>query len=153
MRSRLFHFKPLRGLAIAPAVLGLLSLQFGCDTVMFWRSKPQEMHSASDVPASEGTVRVSKGGNGNTKISVRVKHLAPPSKLAPDTTVYIVWVQPQDGEKQNVGALVLNRDLEGSLETLTPLHRFKLYVTPEANAQVVQAFHEAVFTYNVESDK
>jgi hypothetical protein len=121
--------------------------------MMFWRDKPQEMHSTSTDSASEGTVRVSEGDNGNTKVSVRVKHLAPPSKLAADATVYVVWIQPSKGDKQNVGALTLNKDLEGSLDTLTPQHRFKVFVTPEPSGQVGHPTHEPVFTYNVESNK
>jgi hypothetical protein len=120
---------------------------------MFWRSKPQEMHSTEGGLASEGTVRISDGDNGNTKVSIRVKHLAPPSKVAVDSTVYVVWIQPREGDRQNVGALTLNKDLEGSLETLTPHRRFMVSVTPEPNGQVTEPSHEPVFTYNVESNK
>lgn len=136
-----------------PTVVALMSLQLGCEKMMFWRAKPQPMHSAADVPASQGTVRTTEGDNGNTKVSIRVKHLAPPSKMAGDATVYIVWIQPLDGEKQNVGALTLDNDLEGKLDTVTPHHRFQILVTPEPSGQVSQPSHEPVFTYSVENLK
>jgi len=143
----------LRPAILAALAVALLGAQFGCQKMAFWRSKPQEMHGASDVPAGQGTVRVSNGDNGNSKVSIRVKHLAPPSKIAADSTVYVVWFRPVDGDNQNVGALVLNSDLEGSLDTLTPHHRFRITVTPEPNGQAASPTNEPVFTYNVESDK
>jgi hypothetical protein len=139
--------------ALVVALVTLVGAQFGCQKMAFWRSKPQEMHAASDVPAGQGTVRVSNGDNGNSKVSVRVKHLAPPSKVAPGSTVYVVWFRPVDGDPQNVGALILNDDLEGSLDTLTPHRRFRVSVTPEPNGQVASPSNAPVFTYNVESNK
>lgn len=130
-----------------------LGTQFGCSKLMFWRDKPQAMHSGENVPAGQGSVRTSVGDNGNTEVAVRVKHLAPPSKVATDATVYVVWIQPKDGEKQNVGALTLNNNLEGSLDTVTPHKRFSVFVTPEASGQASQPTNGRVFTYEVESSK
>ncbi len=141
---------PVRPLLLLSALAALVGTQVGCQDLMFWRSKPQAMHSGEEVPASEGTVRVSEGDNGNSKVSIRVKHLASPSRIASDSTVYVVWIQPMDGDRQNVGALTLNKDLEGSLDTLTPHRRFKLSVTPEPSREVAEPSHEPVFTYNVE---
>ena len=153
MRLHGSKVRPLAFLAVLPAVAALVGTQLGCQKMMFWRDKPQEMHTTSDVSASQGTVRVSEGNNGNTKVSVQVKHLAPPSKAAAGATVYVVWIQAMEGDRQNVGALTLNKDLEGSLETLTPHRRFKVSVTPEPSGQVADPSHEPVFTYNVESNK
>ncbi len=146
MNTPHFKVRPVVGLAVLSAVAGLVGMQFGCN-------KPQEMHSSADAPASEGTVKISSGDNGNSKVSVRVKHLATPSRMAADSTVYVVWIQPKEGERQNVGALTLNKDLEGSLDTLTPHRRFKLSVTPEPSGQAASPSHEPVFTYEVESNK
>jgi hypothetical protein len=88
-------------LRIAALVVALAGAQIGCQKMAFWRSKPQEMHSAADVPASQGTVQVTAGENGNTQVSIRVKHLAPPSKMALDSTVYVVWFRPVEGDAQN----------------------------------------------------
>lgn len=116
---------------------------FGCAT-------PQAMRSGDGVPGSEGTVEVKEGRGGNTDVAVRVKHLAPPARMAADANVYVVWIQARDAEKQSVGALTLNEDLEGYLDTLTPHRRFRLFVTPEASAQVGQPSHEPVFTADVD---
>ncbi len=126
-----------------PTVAVFAAMPQGCST-------PQPMRSGDGVPASQGTVKATAGPNGNTNLAIRVKHLALPSKVAADTTVYVVWVQPRNGAKQSVGALVLDDNLEGSLDTVTPHRRFQLIVSPEASGQVAYPAHEAVFTADVE---
>ena len=108
------------------------------------------MQSAIEVPASQGTVKATVGENDNTKVSIRVKHLAPPSKIAPDATVYVVWLQARNAARQNIGALMLNNNLEGSLDTVTPHRRFLITVTPEPGGRVSEPTHEPVFTADVE---
>jgi len=142
--------RPILLYAVIPAVAALLSVQLACDKIMFWRKGPQPMESASNVPASEGTVKATLGDNGNTNLALRVKHLAPPFKLQADATVYVVWLQQQDQPKQNIGALTLNKNLEGSLDIVTPFRRFSITVTPEPGGQVDQPSHEAVFTASVD---
>lgn len=138
MRSRTWII--LGGVLVAAALAGI---QFGC-------SSSQEMRSGYGVPASEGTVSATEGDNGNTKLEIRVKHLAVPSKLASDAKIYVVWVKPLDGDSQNVGALTLNDDLEGRLDTVTPHRQFLLSVTPEPNGQVAGPTHQPVFTTNID---
>lgn len=130
-------------LCILPAIAMAAVLHSGC-------KKPQTMTSAIGVPASQGTVKATTGENGNTKLVVHVKHLAQPSKIAADATVYVVWIQPRNAAIQNIGALALNADLEGKLETVTPHRRFILTVTPEPGGQEAQPTHEPVFTSEVD---
>src|SRR5688572_19057738 len=115
--------------ARAPAVLWeepmsptgiLMSLALAGCGLFGGGARTQTMTSGSGVPAAEGTVRSSEGDNGNTNVAVRVNHLAPASKVASDATVYVVWIQARNGTVQNVGALRLDDDLEGTLETMTP---------------------------------
>jgi len=153
MRFQSAKVHPVVFAAVLPVVAALAGMQLGCQKMAFWRDKPQEMHSTSDASSREGTVRTSNADNGNTNVFVRVKHLAPPSKVAGDSTVYVVWIQAREGDRQNVGALTLNKDLEGSLDTVTPHRRFKVSVTPEPSGQVAEPSHEPVFTYDVESNK
>jgi hypothetical protein len=110
------------------------------------------MTSASDVPASEGTVKATLGANGNTNLYVRVKYLAPAFKVRPDATVYIVWLQRPGKVIQNIGALTLTDNLEGSLNTETPYRRFTITITPEPGRQVEQPTHEPVFKSVVTRD-
>lgn len=133
----------------AAGVLAMVGAQAGCG--MFGgESTEQTMHASSSSPAAQGTVKTSVADNGNTALSVRVKHLAPPSKMVPDATVYVVWIKPGDAAIQNVGALTLNENLEGRLDTVTPHRRFTVSVTPEPGGRGAQPTHEAVFTSSVE---
>lgn len=109
----------------------------------------QPMLAAPGVPASEGTVSALAGANDNTDLTVRVKHLAPPSRLASDAQVYVVWVQPLNSPPQNVGIMALDDALAGELKTSTPHRNFALIITPEPNGQMQKPSHDAVFTTSV----
>jgi hypothetical protein len=99
----------------------------------------EERHLSSDpaVPAAEGRARFGTAKNDNVSIDLVVKHLAPPEKLSPPAANYVVWLQPSKSvAPQNIGALKVDKDLTGSLETVTPQHRFDLFITAEGSGQV-----------------
>ncbi len=90
--------------------------------------------SSPDVPAAQGAVAVKMDENGNTRVNVTVKHLAPASKVKEGTAQYIVWARPLDGpdrRPQNLGTLRVDGDLNGSLDAVTPLRQFDIFVTAE----------------------
>jgi hypothetical protein len=118
--------------------------QAGCST-----APKQTMQSSTENTSGEGTVQAKAGPNGNTEVEVRVKHLSPPSKVAADAIVYVVWIQPRNAEIQNVGALQVDADLVGKLNTTTPHRAFTLSVTPEPGARMAAPTHGAVFTTEV----
>lgn len=133
------------------AVVSVSALAFsatGCG--LFGSSAPQQtmMTSAANT-SGEGTVQAEAGDNDNTQLEVQVKHLAPPSRVAADASVYVVWIQPRNAEIQNVGALRIDDDLVGTLNTTTPHRAFTLTVTPEPSARMASPTHEAVFTTTV----
>lgn len=110
----------------------------------------QPMKGSAASPAGQGTVAVAKGASGNTALTVRVKHLAPAERLASDASVYVVWVEPEGAPPQNVGILTVDRDLQGTLSTITPHKRFKVMVTPEKSGEITAPEHDEVFTSDVE---
>lgn len=110
------------------------------------------MTSGRGAPASQGYIKVSEAENGNVLIEISVKHLAPPSKMSPDATTYVVWLQPRGGQKQNIGSLTLNEDLEGSITTISPHKTFTITITPEPSGQVSYPTHEPVFTADVNAE-
>jgi hypothetical protein len=140
-RSRLD--RPIRVMALAS--LGLLAFsQAGCAS-----APKQTMESSVANTSGEGTVEAKAGPNDNTQIEVRVKHLSPPARVASDASVYVVWIQPRNAEIQNVGALQVDVDLVGKLNTTTPHRTFTLTVTPEPSARMAAPTHGAVFTTEV----
>jgi hypothetical protein len=83
-------------------------------------------------------------------VRVRVNHLAPPSRLASDAMVYVVWIQPADAAIQNVGALVIDEDLEGELDFVTPHQIFRLTITPERAPTLASPNNRPVFSSSVD---
>lgn len=92
------------------------------------------------VPAAQGSVGVRPGGDGNQTVEVRVKHLAPPSRVYDGTQHYVVWLLPEQGggAPQNLGILGLNDKLEGDLTSQTPYRNFQVLITAEAQPNVTE---------------
>ncbi|HEX7572249.1 MAG TPA: hypothetical protein VF514_04090, partial [Bacteroidota bacterium] len=52
---------------------------------------------------------------------------------------YVVWTRAnKDAPAQSIGALVVDKDLNGKLVTETALHSFDLFITAEDSGQVQQ---------------
>jgi hypothetical protein len=97
-----------------------------------WGSK-MELSTSPSMPAAEGTVRFGTTKNDNTSIVLRVRHLAHPEKLTPPAANYVVWTKAnKDAAPQNIGALLVDSNLDGSMVAETPLKSFDLFVTAEA---------------------
>lgn len=80
------QIRKIEGLRLRPDLLltlisALMGVYPACEEVMFLRARPQELHSAEDVPVSEGTVRVPDGDNGTSKVPVRIKPGSPVQSL------------------------------------------------------------------------
>lgn len=129
------------------AASGLFALA-GCGLFGGSEAK-QPMKASAENTSGQGTVEAKVGDNGNTEVEVRVKHLSPPSKVAADASVYVVWIQPRNAAIQNVGALEVDEDLVGMLVTTTPHTAFTLTVTPEPSARMAKPSHGPVFTSEV----
>lgn len=91
------------------------------------------LSGSSAVPAAQGQVAASVGENGNTRLDIEVRHLAEPSKLSPGATQFVAWAQPTEPgtQPQSLGALNVDSDLTGRLQTVTPLKNFTLLISPE----------------------
>lgn len=92
--------------------------------------------ASPDIPAAQGSVKVSTTDNGNTKVDLSVTHLAAPERVNPGATVYVVWVRGSEpgAQQQSLGALKVDSKLNGSITAVTPLRSFDLYITAEPSA-------------------
>ena len=89
--------------------------------------------SSSEIPAAQGKVSLKNTKNGNVQIKLSVKHLAPPGRIIPGATVFVVWARglaPGAGA-QNLGALRVDKNLNGKLTAVTAMSSFDLFVTCE----------------------
>lgn len=107
------------------------------------------LKGSPEVPAAAGEVNVSEGPNQNTRVELTVEHLASPERLRPGAKTFVVWARPTGGQPQNLGALKVDEDLKGKLETLTPFTHFDLLVTAESDAQVTAPTSEPVLSARV----
>jgi len=110
----------------------------GC-AIFSSRSTNPKMSVSPLVPAAESSVRFGKATNGNTSIDLKVKHLANTEKLTPPSHIYVVWLRSNpNAQPQNIGALDVDENLTGTLQTITALHSFALFITAEGSGQVQQ---------------
>lgn len=130
---------------------GILSLS--CSSMM-GNGDTQELQltGTPGLPSVQGSAKVSTTDDGNTQIDLNVKHLAPPEKVKVDATAFVVWVQDSNSGSQpdNLGALKVDKDLNGSMKALTSLRSFDLYVTAEPSATTDQPSGDALLRTNVE---
>jgi len=95
--------------------------------------------SSVEIPAAQGEARFHATRNGNTEIQLNVRHLAPPGRIAPGTSVFVVWVRGLSprSEAQNLGALRVDKNLNGRLRAVTAMPSFDLFLTCEQSQTVI----------------
>lgn len=129
----MFHWsRPARlGACVGVLLTGLVAATCAATTFQLGRSP--------EAPAAEGTVNLRQTSNGNTKINLSVKHLAPPARIDPASAVIVVWVRGLEAGAlpQNLGALRVNKNLSGKLQAVTSLSAFDFFLTCEGTQTVV----------------
>ena len=93
---------------------------------------------SSQIPAAQGKVRLRHTSNGNMEIKLSVKHLAPPGRITPGSEVFVVWARglAPGAEAQNLGALVVDKNLSGKITATTAMSSFDLFLTCEQSQTV-----------------
>lgn len=134
----------IRYAAVIPGILGMMLLWPFGDS-----AKKVSMTPAKEVPAAHGTVAVKTGHNGNTSVSITTKSLAQPSALTPPAETYVVWFQPPDQSPKNMGALRVDNNLNGKLDTVAPYRQFKVFITAEKQQNVSSPHGTHVLSANV----
>ncbi len=108
--------------------------------------------NSGSTPAAQGNVYVDTGPNGNTRVAINVRHLAPPSSITPMATTYVAWIVPgADQPPINAGAIEVDAELKGTLETITPHRQFEVIITPEASAVAMRPSNKPVLTARVQN--
>lgn len=134
--NRMPHILTTAGILIALASAGCVG--------------PTPMTPAASSPFSQGEVDASYHASGNGAVSVTVKHLGAANKLDKHATTYVVWLTP-DGttDAQNVGALLVDGDMEGKYEFRTSFKKFTLTVSPESSAAVTRQSGASILSAQV----
>jgi hypothetical protein len=108
-----------------------ICLMFTLLSTAAYAAKKYPMTAASIVPGARAEVAISKDKNGNTKLKMRVQHLANLENLTPRAAAYVVWLQERGGNSENQGQLKMDKNLKATFETVTPLKSFDVFVTAE----------------------
>ena len=101
-------------------------------TTAAW-GREDKLVNTGTAPAAEGKVITDNDRNGNTGVTVEVKHMATPQSLTPPKQTYLVWVQPRGKDPELLGALRVNEGLQGSLKATTTYKDFDILITAEDN--------------------
>lgn len=98
----------------------------------FAASKEYPMRASSSVPAAAGIVKVQRDKNNqNTKVDIKVWHLANPSRLTPTANVYIVWFRTRDGAAVKQGSIRVDKNQKGEVKLVTVAKDFAVVITAE----------------------
>jgi len=138
----------LKRWGVAGSLVGALALG-GCGHMRGGSEQTWTMNTAESVPAAAGKVKVAEEKDGNTKVKVEVEHLAAADTVNEKASTYVVWLKPDSGTAQNVGALIVDKDLKGKLETKTAFKDFQVFVTAEKDANVTSPSQTTIMATKV----
>ena len=94
------------------------------------------MRAGESNPAAVGVIHANSDRNGNVELELEAKHLAPPDRLSPAHSTYVVWAQPAGKSAEVIGQLRVNTDdMAASFKSTVPYHNFDVFVTAEDNAK------------------
>ena len=91
-----------------------------------------------------------------TRLTVKVEHLAPPDRLQPGGTTFVVWVRKMSGpDYQRVGALAYDADgRKGEIiDASVPLTSFELIVSIEKQPAPDQPSRDVVIMQKVQEQQ
>src|SRR5689334_11893 len=78
-----------------------------CSLLMFSScAKKLRFATSTVVPAAVGRVKYKKDDNNNYAIDVKIKNLTDPKRLTPPKNTYVLWMEPVQGNVQNLGQIV-----------------------------------------------
>jgi hypothetical protein len=100
---------------------------------------------SSVLPAAEVKAKVKKDKNENYQIKLEADHLADPTRLKPSKDVYVVWLETENNDSQNIGQLTTKGSKNASLETVTSYKPVRIFITAEDRANLQYPRGEVVF--------
>ena len=93
----------------------------------------------SKVAGADGMVHLEEIEGGNRMVTIKMNHLPPPDRLGAGMKTYIVWFISADDTITKAGTLGFDPETrEANMMATTPMHRFKLKITVEADPSVAE---------------
>lgn len=109
--------------------------------------------SSSVVPAANGKVNVKQDNNKNYNIEVEIQDLAEVERLQSSKQTYVVWMETDRGNVENLGQLkssdsFFSKQKTASLETVSSYKPIKIFVTAENGIDVRYPGNQIILTTN-----
>lgn len=97
--------------------------------------------NSSVVPAAKGAVKVKQDNNKNYVVKVKIIDLAEVERLQPEKQTYVVWMETDSGNTENLGQLkssgsFFSKQKTASLETVSSYKPVRIFVTAEQDINV-----------------
>lgn len=107
--------------------------------------------NSSVVPGATGKVKVKKDGNQNYLIKLQVEDLASIERLQSSKQMYVVWMETERGNLENLGQLntstgFLSKQRTASLETVSSFKPVRLFITAENEKNVRYPDQQVILT-------
>ncbi len=107
--------------------------------------------NSSVVPAATGKVKVKKDGNQNYVINLKVEDLASVDRLQSSKDMYVVWMETERGNYENLGQLnsstgFMSKQRTASLETVSSFKPVRLFITTENEKNARYPNQEVILT-------
>jgi hypothetical protein len=136
--------KLAKGIFFSILVVSLIFLSTACaQKVTFLNS--------SVVPAAKGSVKVKQDKNKNYVIEVEIEDLAEVERLQSSKQTYVVWMETDRGNVENLGQLkssssFFSKQKTASLETVSSFKPIKIFVTAENGTEVRYPGNQIILT-------
>jgi hypothetical protein len=103
------------------------------------------------VPGADGYVKVKKDNNQNYIIKIEVSDLAEVERVQASKTSYVVWMETDEGNAENLGQLktstgFLSKRHKGSMETVSSYKPVRIFITTEEGLNVQYPGRQVVLT-------
>ena len=103
------------------------------------------------VPGADGYVKVKKDNNNNYIVKVEVSDLAEVERVQSTKTTYVVWMETDEGNAENLGQLnssrsFLSKQKTASLETASSYKPVKIFITTEEGVNTQYPGRQVVLT-------
>ncbi len=107
--------------------------------------------NSSIVPAAKGTVKVKQDNNQNYVIKVKIEDLAEVERLQTSKQTYVVWMETDRGNTENLGQLkssssFFSKQKTASLETVSAYKPIKIFVTAESGIDIRNPGNQIILT-------
>ncbi|MGQ7870797.1 hypothetical protein [Sunxiuqinia sp. sy24] len=114
-------------------------------------AKKIKFNISTIVPAAEGYVKVKSDSNKNYHVKISVNNLAEIERMEKTKLTYVVWMETDQGETENLGQLVsstalFSSKLQATMETVSSYQPVKVFITTESEINVQYPSRQVVLT-------